>query len=122
MKKLQFKTVIKEQMADTVTPVSLYLRFRDRFANTVLLEGSDYHSKEDSYSFMAIDPLVNIKVEKESLNLIYKGELLTSAPLQRNFHEIFQYYSDLIQTDCDPAHKSYNGLYGYSTYDAVQYF
>ncbi|MGY5355006.1 anthranilate synthase component I family protein [Wenyingzhuangia sp. IMCC45467] len=122
MKKLQFKTVIKEQMADTVTPVSLYLRFRDRFANTVLLEGSDYHSKEDSYSFMAIDPLVNIKVEKEALNLVYKGELLTSAPLQRNFHEVFQYYSDLIQTDCDDAHKAYNGLYGYSTYDAVQYF
>ena len=122
MKKLQFKTVIKEQMADTVTPVSLYLRFRDRFANTVLLEGSDYHSKEDSYSFMGVDPLVNIRVEKDTLNLVYKGELLTSAPLQRNFHEVFQYYSDLIQTDCSDAHKSYNGLYGYTTYDAVQYF
>lgn len=122
MKKLQFKTVVKEQMADTVTPVSLYLRFRDRFANTVLLEGSDYHSKEDSYSFMAIDPLVNIKVEKDALNLVYNGELITSAPLQRNFHEVFQYYSDLIQTDCDDSHKAYNGLYGYSTYDSVQYF
>ncbi|MDB4297597.1 anthranilate synthase component I family protein [Flavobacteriaceae bacterium] len=122
MKRLQFKTVIREQMADTVTPVALYLRFRDRFANSVLLESSDYHSKEDSYSFLAIDPMVHIKAEDDHLNLIYKDELLTSAPLQRNFHEVFQHYSDLIQTDCDNAIKSYNGLYGYNTFDAVQYF
>ncbi|MEN8765082.1 MAG: anthranilate synthase component I family protein, partial [Wenyingzhuangia sp.] len=122
MKKLQFKTVIREQMADTVTPVSLYLRFRDRFANTVLLEGSDYHSKEDSYSFMGIQPLVNIKIEKEALNLYYQGELMSSVSLQRNFDEVFQHYSDLIQTDSPEEYKAFNGLYGYTTYDAVQYF
>ncbi len=122
MKKLQFKTVVKEQMADTVTPVSLYLRFRDRFANTVLLEGSDYHSKEDSYSFIGIDPLVHIKAEQNNLNLVYRDEVLSVLPIQRNFYEVFQYYSDLIQTDSPEAYKSFNGLYGYTTYDAVQYF
>ncbi len=122
MRKLQFKTVIKEQMADTVTPVGLYLRFRDRFANTVLLEGSDYHSKEDSYTFIGVDPLVHIKAEKDSLSLTYKDEVLSNAPLQRNFHEVFQYYSDLIQTDSPDKYKAFNGLYGYTTYDAVQYF
>ena len=122
MRKLQFKTVIKEQMADTVTPVGLYLRFRDRFTNTVLLEGSDYHSKEDSYTFIGVDPLVHIKAEKDSLSLTYKDEVLSNAPLQRNFHEVFQYYSDLIQTDSPDQYKSFNGLYGYTTYDAVQYF
>ncbi|MGY5351808.1 anthranilate synthase component I family protein [Wenyingzhuangia sp. IMCC45533] len=122
MKKLQFKTVIKEQMADTVTPVALYLRFRDRFANTVLLEGSDYHSKEDSYTFIGVDPLVHIKAENDFLSLTYRDEMISNAPLQRNFHEVFQYYSDLIQTDSPEKYKSFNGLYGYTTYDAVQYF
>jgi len=122
MNKLQFKTVIKKQMADTVTPVGLYLRFRDRFANTVLLEGSDYHSKEDSYTFIGIDPLVHIKAENDALSLIYRDKVLSTAPIQRNFHEVFQYYSDLIQTDSPQEYKAFNGLYGYSTYDAVQYF
>lgn len=122
MKKLQFTTVTKELMADTVTPVGLYLRFRDQFANSVLLESSDYHSKEESYSFLALDPLVHLKAEFGHLNLSYKDELLSRVPIQRNFHQVFQHFSDLIQTDCNPEHKSFNGLYGYATYDAVQYF
>ncbi|MGY6648977.1 anthranilate synthase component I family protein [Wenyingzhuangia sp. IMCC45574] len=122
MKKLQFKTVVREQMADTVTPVSIYLRLRDRFANTVLLEGSDYHSKEDSYTFIGVDPLVHIKAEDHALNLYYRDAMLSSAPLQRNYHDIFQYYCELIQTDSPEDFKSFNGLYGYTTYDAVQYF
>lgn len=109
-------------MSDTVTPVALYLRFRDQFANSVLLESSDYHSKEDSFSFIALDPLVHIKTEGQNLNFLYKEELLNSVPLQRNFHEVFQHFSDLIQTDCPEEIKSFNGLYGYATYDAVQFF
>ena len=50
---LQFKTIFKTKMADTVTPVGLYLRFRDAYANTLLLESSDYHSKEESFSFVS---------------------------------------------------------------------
>lgn len=109
-------------MADTVTPVGLYLRFRDKFANSVLLESSDYHSKEESYSFLAIDPLVHIKAKENNLHLYYKDALLNTVPLQRNFHTVFQHFSDLIQTDCPDQYKSFNGLYGYASYDAVQYF
>ena len=63
MKKIQFKTIFKTKMADTVTPVGLYLRFRDAYANTLLLESSDYHSKEESFSFIAIEPVISIKAE-----------------------------------------------------------
>ena len=55
-----------------VTPVSLYLKTRDKYANSLLLESSDYHSKENSYSFLCIEPLVTIKAEDDQLVLSYQ--------------------------------------------------
>ena len=122
MKKIQFKTIFKTKMADTVTPVGLYLRFRDAYANTLLLESSDYHSKEESFSFIAIEPVISIKAENHHLNFSHQGVLLESQEIGRNFNTIFKSYSETIALDCPAALKSFNGLYGYTTYDSVQYF
>ena len=54
MKKIKFNTITKRRISDTITPVGLYLRFRDKFSNTLLLESSDYHSKEESFSFVSL--------------------------------------------------------------------
>jgi anthranilate synthase component 1 len=66
MKNLQFKTTSSTRISDTVTPVGLYLRFRDKYANSLLLESSDYHSKEESFSFICIEPIVTMKVENHN--------------------------------------------------------
>ena len=122
MKKITFKTIAKKQLADMVTPVSLYLRTRDKYANSLLLESSDYHSKENSYSFLCIEPLVTIKAEEDQLVLSYQKEELERVAIQRDFYERFDAYSDVISIDCSEEIKSFNGLYGYTTFDAVQYF
>ena len=122
MKKIKFKTIHKTKIADTVTPVGLYLRFRDTFANTLLLESSDYHSKEESFSFIAIDPVVTIKAENHHLSFSHKGVELKNQKIGRNFNAIFESYSQSIDLACSAELKSFNGLYGYTTYDAVQYF
>ncbi len=122
MKKIKFKTIHKTKIADTVTPVGLYLRFRDTFANTLLLESSDYHSKEESFSFIAIDPVVTIKAENHHLSFSHKGVELKNEKIGRNFNAIFESYSQSIDLACSAELKSFNGLYGYTTYDAVQYF
>jgi anthranilate synthase component 1 len=122
MKKIQFKTTSKTKIADTVTPVGLYLRFRDAYANTLLLESSDYHSKEESFSFIAIEPVVSIKAENHYLSISHKGVLLENKKIGRNFNSIFESYSETIALDCPSELKSFNGLYGYTTYDSVQYF
>ncbi|AQS93777.1 anthranilate synthase component I [Polaribacter sp. BM10] len=122
MKKIQFKTTFKTKIADTITPVGLYLRFRDTYANTLLLESSDYHSKEESFSFIAIEPVVTIKAENHHLKFSHKGEELASKEIGRGFNAIFENYSKAIDLDCPAELKSFNGLYGYTTYDSVQYF
>jgi len=122
MRKIKFKTIHKTKIADTITPVGLYLRFRDAFANTLLLESSDYHSKEESFSFIAIDPVVTIKAENHHLSFSHKGVELKNQKIGRNFNSIFESYSQSIDLACPAELKSFNGLYGYTTYDAVQYF
>ncbi|WP_347174176.1 anthranilate synthase component I family protein [Polaribacter uvawellassae] len=122
MKKLQFKTTSTTRISDTVTPVGLYLRFRDKFANSLLLESSDYHSKEDSFSFICIEPIISMKVDDNQFVISQKGKTIEKQTIEKNFYELFDNFSKAIDLDCEAKLKAFNGLYGYTTYDAVQYF
>ncbi len=122
MNKIAFKTISKKRISDTITPVGLYLRFRDKYANTLLLESSDYHSKEESFSFICIEPMVTMKVDNDAFEVSKKGKLIKSHSIDKNFYELFDNFSKSIELDCPSELKSFNGLYGYSTYDSVQYF
>jgi len=122
VKKIKFKTTSATKISDTVTPVGLYLRFRDKYANTLLLESSDYHSKEESYSFICIEPMVSMKVEDHTFQASYLGKNTFAKEIDRNFYELFSQFTSSIDLECDENLKSFNGLYGYTTYDSVQYF
>ena len=122
MKKIKFKTSSNTRISDTVTPVGLYLRFRDVYANTILLESSDYHSKEESFSFICIEPIVSMKVEDALFSISHKGVQVAQEVVDKNFYTLFDNFADSIVLDCPKELKSFNGLYGYSTYDSVQYF
>lgn len=122
MEKIKFTTVSKKRLSDTVTPVGLYLRLRDRYSNTLLLESSDYHSKEESFSFICIDPMIGMKADKDKFSVMRKGEEIRTNTIDRNFNELFNEFASSIELNCDPEIKLFNGLYGYTTYDSVQYF
>jgi len=122
VKKVSFKTVSSTRISDTITPVGLYIRFRDLYANTLLLESSDYHSKEESYSFICIEPVVSMKVENHQFSINQNGNTVFKDKVKDNFYTLFSKFSESIDLDCDESLKSFNGLYGYTTYDSVQYF
>lgn len=122
MKKLKFKTISKKQLADTVTPVGLYSKIRDKYANSLLLESSDYHSKEESFTFICVEPIVTIRADKNTFSYYYKNEELYAKKINANFYKIFENYSKTIGVDCDAPLKSFNGFYGYISYNAIQYF
>ena len=122
MKQLRFKTIIRKQLADTVTPVGLYSKIRDKYPNSLLLESSDYHSKEESFTFLCIEPIVTLKCNESNFSYHYKNSELYSYEITNNFYELFSNFSKTIQVDCESSVKSYNGFYGYFSYDAVKYF
>ena len=122
MKKLKFKTISKQQLSDTVTPVGLYSKIRDKYANSLLLEGSDYHSKEESYTFICADPIVTLKADNNEFTYNYKGKQLDAKEINRDFYPIFEAYKSNVDVECDDTIKAYNGFYGYISYNSIQYF
>src|SRR6476620_2038524 len=62
MKKIKIHTTVKKMLADVYTPVGIYLRLRDRFRDTILLESADHHAAENSYSFICINAIGGIEI------------------------------------------------------------
>ncbi len=63
MKTFNLNTHYKQILADTITPVSVYFKIRDKFPNSLLLESSDYHGNDNSFSYICFNPIASIKVE-----------------------------------------------------------
>ncbi len=122
MKKLKFKTISKKQLADTITPVGMYSKIRDKYANSLLLESSDYHSKEESFTFICVEPIVTLKADKNTFSYYYKNTEVDTKNIDNNFYDIFELYKKTVVVDCEKEIKSYNGFYGYISYNSIQYF
>src|ERR1700733_825968 len=73
MKKYKLITSHKKLLADTTTPVSIYLRLRDVFPNSLLLESSDYHSRENSVSYICCEPIAGLILNDGTLKLTFPG-------------------------------------------------
>ena len=73
MKKVPVRVVKRKILADIITPVSIYLKVRDIYPNSLLLESSDYHSKENSYSFICMDPLAEFLVQHNKISTTLPG-------------------------------------------------
>ncbi|HMQ00543.1 MAG TPA: anthranilate synthase component I family protein, partial [Cyclobacteriaceae bacterium] len=66
-----FKTQQRTLLADTITPVNIYLKLRDVFAGSILLESSDYHGHENALSIICCQPLASFKVHQQKLTCLY---------------------------------------------------
>ncbi len=67
MKKIEITTTSKKILADVYTPVGIYLRLRDRFRDTILLESTDFHAGENSYTYIAINAIAGIEISSTSV-------------------------------------------------------
>lgn len=118
---------IPAHVGDVVTPVSIYLKLRDLFPNTILLESSDYHSGNNSLSFICFNPMADFIVENEIVKCRYPDNSISEIPLpaEKTVPALIQDFIDSFeipekeQKECPvPA----SGLYGYTAYDAIRYF
>src|SRR3954462_11789731 len=81
--KVKLSTKYKKLLADTYTPVSIYMKLRDKFPNSILLESSDYHGNENSFSFICCKPLASIKVENELITSTFPDGLVITNPIKK---------------------------------------
>lgn len=117
-------TRYKKLLADTFTPVSIYLKLRDRFVNTILLESSDYHGVEDSFSYICCSPIAKFELQADGgLSQHFPdGTSLHSQPTREDLLQNLQNFIGSFEVEKTPFQFISNGLFGHIAYDAVQYF
>ncbi len=124
MEKLNFKPVVRKILADTVTPVSIYLRLRTLYPKSILLESSDYHGVENAYSFIAFNPIANFKVTNGEVGIDLPGREKDTFNLssERILHDELDNFFKTFNVDSDEIELPANGLFGYLNFDAIQHF
>jgi len=124
MKNFNLQTYSKKLLADTITPVSVYLRLRDRFPNSLLLESSDYHANDNSFSYICCNPIASIKVQDQTIIEQYPdgSEIQTAITSETNVVGILDAFAKAFSATTTDFKFINNGLFGYMAYDAVQYF
>ncbi|HQS24497.1 MAG: anthranilate synthase component I [Sphingobacteriia bacterium 24-36-13] len=127
MNKMQLTTTGKKILGDIYTPVGIYLRLRDRFRDTILLESTDHHANENSYSFICINAIGGIEV-KNNDTIEYKlpGNDPVKLSLDKKIN-VPQYLWDFMRNFevdklTDNQYQFAQGLYGYTCFDAVPFF
>jgi anthranilate synthase component 1 len=120
----KIKSITKKVLADTLTPVSIYLKMRDMYPGTFLLESSDYHGNENSFSFVCLQPVASFIVDNGTVVTSFQNEKKVSNPIQKpsDFAFAFNEFMQSFITEKNEDNLPVNGLFGYSTFDAVQYF
>jgi len=124
MKKHKIYRTYERLLADTLTPVGIYLTLRDHFPSSHLLESSDYHSKADSLSFICLDPIADFEAKGKTFSYRYPDEdlVVQKADHINTVLPAFQSFIDGFEEDSDdlPFHTA--GLFGYSSFESFQYF
>jgi anthranilate synthase component I len=112
----------KKLLADILTPVSIYLKIRDRFPNSILLESSDYRGIENSYSYICFDPVASIQIDGKKLVKHYPDGTISSANIGQINSVIDEVSSFLLSFKPMGENDMVNGFFGYTAYHAVPFF
>ena len=127
MKKIAVKTNCKKLLSDIYTPVGIYLRLRDRFRDTILLESTDSHVAENSYSFICINAIAGIEItNNRRIEFKLPGQPPERVPIDDLAKTPELLWSFMQRFDCPPSPEKHlravQGLFGYTCFDAVQFF
>ena len=110
-------------LADTFTPVSIYLQLRDYFVNTILLESSDYHGNENAFTYICCEPIARFEANDKDIKIKTPKGIQTKSINSRE--EILSSLNDFSKSfECQPAKGKFieNGMFGYMSFDSVQYY
>ncbi|SHJ18108.1 anthranilate synthase component I family protein [Algibacter luteus] len=125
MKKFSLFTHHKRILTDTITPVSVYYKIRDKFPNSILLESGDYHRSHKNFSYICFNPIATIKVANEVITETFPDGSSASLDITEDVNVVDEIYNFTKRFDTKSEENFKfinNGIFGYTAYDAVRYF
>ena len=118
----KYHTTSKTILADLYTPVSAYMRVRDQYPQSALMESSDYHGGENSRSFIGINPIASVAISHGKAISVFPDGSRTEKEVSNTYRCDHAINDFLSQLEVEGEDKNYCGLYGYTTFNAVRYF
>ncbi|MCC7303111.1 MAG: anthranilate synthase component I family protein [Bacteroidia bacterium] len=116
---MKYNVKIHRQLADTLTPVGLYLLLRDKYRRTLLFESSDYHGEENSFSYICCEPLTEFVFTGREAILRQQSEIHKTTVIDFK-HALKEYMGMHLQSGAEAS--PVNGIYGYISYEAAACF
>lgn len=123
-KKYKLKSIHKKILADTYTPVSVYLKIRDQFPHSLLLESSDFDARANNFSYVCCNPIASISISNGNIDYKYPDGLKYSRGLnlKDNVPSLIQSFSNQFKSKKHKFKFITNGLFGYLSHEAVRHF
>ncbi len=123
-KKYRLKSIHRKILADTYTPVSVYLKIRDQFPHSLLLESSDYDARANNFSYICCNPIASISISNGNIDYNYPDGLKYSRgiDLKDNIPNLIQSFSNQFKSEKHQFKFITNGLFGYLSHEAVGHF
>ena len=122
METFNYTTTSKTILADLYTPVGVYMRLRDLYPQSALMESSDYHDSNNSRSFIGIDPMASVAIGHGMATVTYPDGSTFQHEVNKEYRsdKAIHQLIDHIQVSGDDAKIC--GLFGYTSFNAVRYF
>ena len=122
MKTFHFKTRSKTVLGDLHTPVSTYLKLRDLFPQSALMESSDYHGAENNRSFIGLNPIASFAVGHNEVTFSFPDHSVETNYISDSYKVEDALTEFLTRFNVTGDYNHYFGLYGYTSSNSVRYF
>ena len=118
----KYHTASRKILGDLITPVSAYLKVRDAYPQSALMESSDYHGGENAKSFIAVHPIGSVSIEHGIGICKYPDGEVTETPINEELTPANLINQFIGNFNITGPESNYCGLYGYTSFNAVRYF
>lgn len=124
MPPIHLKTQYKKLLADLYTPVGIYLRIREQFPKAILLESADNEAAQNSFSYIALNPIASIAVNKDLLTYNYPRGKKISVPIKDDRElpdKLMSFIRNFKSEGSSPVPFS-ESFFGYTAYEGIRFF
>lgn len=123
---IQLKTTVKSTLSDLFTPIGIYLRLRDQFRDTILLESAGNQNTDNNFSFIAVNAIAGIEIRNyQEAHIKFPLESAEKINIEKEkLTDLLQEFSKSFECEEPnlPIGKSAQGFFGYTSYDAIPFF
>ena len=98
------------------------MRLRDIYPQSALMESSDYHEKDNSRSFIGINPIASVAIGHGVATVSYPDGSTMTHEVNKDYRSDKAIHALIDQIEVTGPDAKDCGLFGYTSFNAVRYF